>query len=120
MNKEPTSSGLSCQDCADKTVSPTGQACVCDRGYYNSDASVSNPVCVVCRTGMDCSLSGSTIPTLALQPDYWRTNVNSTDIRACLTSGACLWSYNSTSGEAEPCASYRIGPLCQVDALGVT
>ena len=116
-NQQPTPSGFDCLRCPENTVSPDGQLCVCDRGFYNTAPVIgvgSPAVCVLCTDGMNCSRPGSTTATLVLLPEYWRTGNTSTQIWPCLLEGVCDWRMNATTDETEICIEYRMGPLCQV------
>ena len=134
-NNEPTVTGMDCTRCPTHSVSPDGQRCVCDAGYFDNSTQSrvggtgSALECVPCVTGMDCSQPGATVTTVSLLPDYWRTSTSSSQVLACLTNGLCMWTWNTTASESSesvtplqysPCVPLRGGPLCALCAPGTT
>ena len=139
VNHEPQGDGVNCQPCGENLVSLDGLGCVCAVGYYLDplkSAESGFRDCVQCGEGTNCSRPGVTLGTLPLLPDYWRSSNASSDIRPCLSRGACLWHVDDvvddgaasgqrgserrrligTAGAAagSPCAVNRTGPLCAV------
>ena len=68
-------------------------------------------VCLSCISGMDCDGRVSTVPTLKLQPNFWRMTNMTTDIFRCPTHpNTCIGGDQVGSY----CKEGLTGPLCQV------
>jgi hypothetical protein len=89
--------------------------CVCTAGFYAPEADEQEdegepPKCMGCPAGIDCAKPGTTVPTLKLEPGFWRTSSTSTDVRHCPSPGACV-------GSSDPsgyCAEGHTGAYCGV------
>ena len=66
---------------------PLGDACECDPGFYALNGSTTCTGdcmdCVPCPTGTNCTMSGSTMPTLNILPGYFRPDPYEADVRPC-------------------------------------
>ena len=105
---------LSCTPCAENTWSTEGSSSCdsCLRDYY----AINDPGDVECRRcpfGSACEGTGNTLDRLPLQPGFWRTNGNSSDLRRCPDAStpdtsACA----NINGSL--CKPWTAGPYCRV------
>ena len=79
----------------------SGDQCeTCETGYF-----MDGERCRLCTDGMSCTTAGLTVSTLPLEDDWWRTSLESDQVRRCYSEGACV------SGA---CRDGHKGPLCAV------
>lgn len=82
-----------CQHCQQNAVQPAvgSIACICAPHYYaNPAGNLSLPwhsnlpqPCLPCRIGTTCPLPGTTLPTMRIQPGYWRPGLTSENVTRC-------------------------------------
>jgi hypothetical protein len=97
-----------------------------DRASYSSIDQP--PDCVACGVGINCTLGGSKLSTLALLPGFWRTSNASLDLRRCPDAGSncsitgqatCAFSTSGCRGgrgesATHYCSPGLTGPLCRL------
>ena len=107
-----------CIPCADNAVADPGSssvsACKCVKDYYDFIDDPGDVECRRCPIGSACEEeSGHTLASLPLQPGYWRTSNQSSDVKRCP---------DASSGDASACANmngqlcrpWTTGPYCRV------
>jgi hypothetical protein len=82
-------------------------ACVCEEGDYGDTR---QKECRAVPEGVNGTFGGMTVPTLELEPGWWRTNASSTEVLPCLSEEHCLGGANVS----EVCAEGMEGALCAV------
>ena len=112
------SSAVACKRCAEFSESlagsASGSACKCVKDYYDF---IDDPEVVQCRRcpiGSACGeASGHTLALLPLQPGYWRTSSQSSDLRRC--PDASLQDKSACANvNGQPCKPWTTGPYCRV------
>jgi hypothetical protein len=123
LNEEPTPGDpTDCHNCGVNFVSD-GTRCICGAGFaLNGTGNDPSAHCIPCPEGANCTVPGVELPSLPLEPGFWRShNQLSTDVRPCAIPGACHWEVdalgNGTSRIVD-CALHRRGPLCALCQVG--
>ena len=106
-----------CTACPEDAVAPSGSssvsACKCVKNYYDAINDPGNVECRRCPFGSACEASGYTLAQLPLQPGFWRTNDNSSDLRRCPDASS-----PDTSACANMngllCKPWTDGPYCRI------
>ena len=84
----------SCNLCAstleDSITAATGSKsvgdCICPSGTFDNEKGS----CVVVEDGMDDLKEGMSLADVMIEPGWWRTGKNSTDVRECPLAEACI------------------------------
>ena len=92
--------------------STTKHACICPSETYDD----SKDACVPTVEGMRTDLTGMTLNTASIEAGFWRSGLESKDIRECPTPEACVGG-NSTE---EVCRKGHAGPYCALCIDGFT
>eukprot|EP00948_MAST-09A_sp_MAST-9A-sp1_P003286 g3286.t1 len=108
-----------CETCgATKTTKTDGQrSCDCMIGYIM----VKENQCEKCAVGMNCDNIGTTLESLVLQRDYWRSSISSTDVIRCPIDHVCLggkFTNQTLNGTAFSCVEGNEGILCSMCSDG--
>ncbi|GMH46624.1 hypothetical protein TrVE_jg3206 [Triparma verrucosa] len=104
-----TSCNLCTESLEDSTTkyvgSTSNSSCICPSGTFdNLDGK-----CEVIEEGVNPRASGMTLTTLELEPEFWRTDPSSNDIRDCPLPEACVGG-NGTNY----CREGHAGPYCNL------
>jgi len=91
--------------------SSTESACKCPKGAYDANKGE----CVPVVEGMSDEVVGMTLQSAQVEPGFWRTGADSSDIRECPKIGACIGG-NST----QLCGDGHTGHYCSVCIDGYT
>ena len=91
--------------------------CLCELRYYDELPNASEVRCVLCPVGSNCTVPGTTLPTLPLRRGYWRTTRESASLLQCSdgssTDTACIGGAGSGEG-SEICKPWTSGPYCRL------
>jgi hypothetical protein len=86
------------------------------RGYYDANDDPEVVVCRPCPRGSYCKESGHTLATLPLEPGYWRTSNQSSELRRC-PDASSFPPFDKTACKNENgvvCKPWTTGPYCRV------
>ncbi|GMH55844.1 hypothetical protein TrLO_g6523 [Triparma laevis f. longispina] len=83
----------------------SNSSCICPAGKYDD----LNGKCEDVKEGMNHTVAGMTLETLEIEPEYWRMNSRSADIRECPVREACVGG-NGT----DYCREGHDGPYCNL------
>jgi surface protein len=83
-------------------------ACICPKETYDGGASE----CLPTEEGMRTDQAGMSLKSLQLEPGYWRTGTNSSDIRECPNDGACIG--GTIGSNTSMCREGHAGPYCDL------
>ena len=135
----PTSGSATCGNCPEgwTTHGEGASNCVCAAGRILDTRNASEPRCVRCPDGVDCSHPGVSSRSAQVKAGFWRTSDDSIVFLPCPVPEACVGASplqrvsganGSASGNGtanttanfEPCARGHEGPLCMVCKAGWT
>ena len=128
-------SNNACQSCpADAdTLTNASQAetdCVCTKGMFDNEVTLSNRTCVTCPSNTGCAneqspwyAPGVTLHSLPVERNSWRSHMDSALIKPCITQDACeggpvscmtvyCHEYGNRTGPG--CRQGHTGPYCEV------
>ena len=106
-----------CTACPEDAIALEGSssvsACICVETYYDAMDDQGDVECRRCPFGSECKQPGNTLALLPLQPGFWRTNDNSSDLRRCPDAStpdtsACA----NMNGSL--CKPWTTGPYCRI------
>ncbi|GMI02681.1 hypothetical protein TrVE_jg6925 [Triparma verrucosa] len=89
----------------------SADSCICPKGMWDNQKGGCEPV----KEGMDEDEEGMTLAFLSVMEGYWRTGVNSTDVRECLVEEAC-----EGGNGTDYCREGHEGPYCNLCKDGWT
>ncbi|GMI32420.1 hypothetical protein TrCOL_g8025 [Triparma columacea] len=81
--------------------------CQCEAGDFKSDES---SICENVFAGVSSTSDGMTVPTLSIEPGFWRSSETSKKVLPCLDKRHCKGGSNVT----DLCTEGYTGPLCAV------
>lgn len=108
------------------------EACVCALGFYrdSSDTASTDPSCIRCTVGMNCTMFGTELVHLPVSLGYYRHSAVSIDVRACPDLGTgcsdlagCADTHSGCAGGtdvASQCRAGLAGPFCTLCAADNT
>ena len=76
----------------------------------NATATIANAECHECPEGTECDSVGNELPTLMIEPSYFRTVPNSMEVYPCTFGEAACRGGNRTGDDL--CKMGYEGPLC--------
>ncbi|GMI14345.1 hypothetical protein TrVE_jg11238 [Triparma verrucosa] len=89
-------------------------ACSCDRQYYFVEEPDGDFIgsCKECPENTNCDQAGLNLATLPVNPGYWRSSNDSSNIVKCYTEDSCNQKTNQTN--RTQCSDGHKGPICNV------